>query len=95
MMGRAPFYAPFPGMWGGAFGAAASSSNPASKQSSYSASSGGASGANFGYPPTPPKDGTPDNHQVCILIKHKEGNDNLSAFLKITFRNLSNNLAFS
>jgi hypothetical protein len=94
MMGRAPFYAPFPGMWGGAFGAAASSSNPASKQSSYSASSGGASGANFGYPPTPPKDGTPDNHQVRILFKHKVSNNDVSALLKITLRNLSNNSAF-
>ena len=61
MMGRSPFYAPFPGMWSGAFGATSGS-----KQSSYSTSSGNGA-ANFGYPPTPPKDGTPDNHQAIVF----------------------------
>ena len=61
MMGRGPFYTPFHSMWGGAFGASAATSNSqTNKQSAYTASTG----ANFGYPPTPPKDGTPENHQV-------------------------------
>jgi hypothetical protein len=67
MMGRGPFYTPFHSMWGGAFGAgsAATASNTttttSTKHNPYSTST---SGANFGYPPTPPKDGTPDNHQI-------------------------------
>ena len=60
MISRAQFYPPFPGMWSGAFG---STSGSGSKHSSYSAASG--NGASFGYPPTPPKDGTPD--QVATL----------------------------